>query len=1163
MTPLEAYLTSLREIRSSGEAVDETSYYVPLANFFNEIGKSLRPKVHCVLQLKNRGAGNPDGGLFTEDQLKKRKEEEKSLPQNPARGVIEIKPTSDDAWVTAEGEQVSRYWGKYRLVLVTNYRDFVIVGQDPSGKPAKLESYRLAGSEKEFWNATAHPKKAAAVHDVTFAEYARRVMLHAAPLAAPEDLASFLASYARDALARIGSHELPALASVRKALEEALGLAFQGEKGEHFFRSTLVQTLFYGIFSAWVLWSKQLKPLSKELFDWRLTAHYLRVPVLRKLFHEVTEPGQIERLNLSEILGWTSAVLNRVDRPVFFSKFEEAHAVQYFYEPFLQAFDPELRKQLGVWYTPPEIVQYMVARVDTVLREELNLADGLADKNVYVLDPCCGTGSYLIEVLNHIHKTLKQKGDDALVAADLKEAAKNRIFGFELLPAPFVVSHLQLGLLLQNFGAPLAEKGNERISVFLTNALTGWEPPKGPKKHLLFPELEEERDAAEHVKRDTPILVILGNPPYNGFAGVSPEEEQGLVEPYKEGLVKKWKIKKFNLDDLYIRFFRLAERRITERDKPGRGILCFISNFSYLSDQSFVVMRQRFLSEFDSMWFDSMNGDSRETGKLTPEGKPDPSVFSTEFNREGIRVGTTIGLLVRRARSTSSLHPAKTWFRNFWGSSKRANLLSSLNAANFGQDYQEAIPIDSNRYSFRPSKITAKYQSWPKLTDLCSVPPLNGLMEKRGGALIDTDKAVLEKRMRDYYDTETDWDSLKLKGPALTGNAARFDAKKARNKITQAEQFKTSHLLRYALRPFDNRWAYYSTIRPLWNEPRPELWNQYAGGTQFLMSRPAGVAQPEGVPLFFTRALGDNDFLRGHAYYIPLQIRPPVKKAKKHQTKQHSLLPEDKSSIASQTANLSENARKYITILDFQEKSVEANPYDLLWTHVLATGYSTAYLTENPDGIRQDWPRIPLPDSKKLLIASAELGRQITDLLDTESPVKGVSGGDLRPELKLIAVTTRAGGGNLKESDLVLTAGWGHSGKDGATMPGKGNLVERPYSKSELEAIKQGAKALALSEKEALAQLGEYTCDVYLNDVAHWSNVPAKVWDYTIGGYQVIKKWLSYREAPLLGRSLTKDEVRYVQEMARRIAAILLLQPALDANYEAIKQHTFYWPPTI
>src|SRR6185437_13978294 len=148
-------------------------------------------------------------------------------------------------------------------------------------------------------------------------------------------------------------------------------------------------------------------------------------------------------------------------------------------------------------------------------------------------------------------------GNDALLASDLKEAARSRIFGFEILPALFVVSHLQLGLLLQNLGAPLSDKGSERAGVFLTNALTGWEPPKEPKKRLLFPELEEERDAAEHVKRDTPILVILGNPPYNGFAGIARvEEERDLTLAYKttkrapppEGQ---------GLNELYVRFFRM------------------------------------------------------------------------------------------------------------------------------------------------------------------------------------------------------------------------------------------------------------------------------------------------------------------------------------------------------------------------------------------------------------------------------------------------------------------------------------------------------------------------------------------------------------------------------------------------------------------------------
>jgi N-6 DNA Methylase len=796
MSSLETYLTSLREIRSSGEAVDETSYYGALESFLNDVGKSLKPRVRCVIQLKNRGAGMPDGGLFTEDQFKKSKGEEKSLPQTPARGVIEIKPTSDDALITADGEQVSRYWGKYRQVLVTNYRDFVFVGQDASGKPVKLEGYQLAGTEKAFWAATAHPKKTAAEHGAMFIEFAKRALLHAAPLAAPEDVAWFLASYARDALARIGLHELPALGGVRKALEEALGLTFEGEKGEHFFRSTLVQTLFYGVFSAWVLWSKQNPPTSKSRFDWRLTAHHLRVPVLRKLFHEVADPGQLDDLNLSEILDWTSSVLNRIDRASFFSKFQEGHAVQYFYEPFLQAFDPELRKQLGVWYTPPEIVQYMVARVDTVLREELNLPDGLADKNVYVLDPCCGTGSYLVEVLNKIHETLKERGNDALIAADLKEAAKNRVFGFELLPAPFVVSHLQLGLLLQNFGAPLAEKGNERVGVYLTNALTGWEPPKGPKKHLLFAELEEERDAAEHVKRNTPILVILGNPPYNGFAGVSPEEEDGLLEPYKAGL-KEWGITKNYLDDLYVRFFRVAERRIAEM--TGRGIVCFISNFSYLGDPSFVVMRQRFLQEFDSMWFDCMNGDSRQTGKLTPEGSPDPSVFSTEYNREGIRVGTTVGLMIRKNRPQGSAPKPTVHFRHFWGGSKRVDLIKSLDDLHPHDSYEQAKPEHSNRFSFRPISTEKAYTSWPSIHELSSAEPMLGLNDNRGQALHDFSRKTISERMKRYFDPEVPFEELSQLHKGLTSNAASFNAKDTRKRLLSESEYRAENVWPFGL----------------------------------------------------------------------------------------------------------------------------------------------------------------------------------------------------------------------------------------------------------------------------------------------------------------------------------------------------------------------------
>ena len=319
----------------------------------------------------------------------------------------------------------------------------------------------------------------------------------------PKEVAWFLASYARDAQARIESKaSLLGLASLRAALEQALGLKFTGDDGEHFFRSSLVQTLFYGVFSAWVLWSKRKTTKPKNLFNWHEAAWSLHVPMIKTLFEQLATPSKLQSLGLEEVLNWTETALNRVERDVFFKNFEQEHAVQYFYEPFLAAFDPVLRKRMGVWFTPPEIVKYMVARIDKVLRDEMGIARGFADPNVFVLDPACGTGAFLVEVLSHIDSQLKAEGADALSSHDVKTAAMERIFGFELLPAPFVVAHLQLGLLLQDFGAPLSPEFNERVGVYLTNSLTGWSPEKGAKQDFIWPELEEEKDAAELVKRD-------------------------------------------------------------------------------------------------------------------------------------------------------------------------------------------------------------------------------------------------------------------------------------------------------------------------------------------------------------------------------------------------------------------------------------------------------------------------------------------------------------------------------------------------------------------------------------------------------------------------------------------------------------------------------------
>ncbi len=710
MDALETYLWEVAAIRPV--AVKETSYYPALSNLFNDIGRGLKPRVRCVIHPSSSGAGLPDGGFFTPDQLRGASDADLISKVPPSRGVIEAKGTGDNADSIAHSPQVARYLERYGQVLVTTLRDFVLVGKDAGGKAAILERYSLAPNEAAFWNAAARAHETAEAQGERFAEYVKRVMLHAAPLTRPQDVAWFLASYARDARARLTGTELPALAGIRTAMEEGLGLRFEGAKGDHFFLSTFLQTLFYGIFSAWVLWHNE-QPTRTESFRWRDAELYLRVPVIAALFEQLSMHSRLRSLGLLDVLDWTAATLNRVDRAAFFDHFEEEHAVQYFYEPFLEAFDPELRRELGVWYTPPEIVRYMVARVDTVLREELGITDGFADERVIVLDPCCGTGAYLTEVIRQIAATLDTGSGDALAAHDLKQAAMKRVFGFEVLPAPYVVAHLQLGLLLHRLGAPLADQENERVGVYLTNALTGWQASDATKQPLVgFPELADERDAAEGVKQKTPILVILGNPPYNGLAGVAMAEERDLSVAYRKAKTTR-QPQGQGLNDLYVRFFRMAERRIVEG--TGAGVVCLISNYSWLDGLSFTAMRERYLDVFDHIWIDNLNGDKYKTGKVTPEGLPDPSVFSTQYNREGIQVGTAVALMVRRQTHVAAGNVA---YREFWGREKRVELVASVVSPDTAPEYQRVEPPNSLGLPFTPMQTAGAYESWALLLNL-------------------------------------------------------------------------------------------------------------------------------------------------------------------------------------------------------------------------------------------------------------------------------------------------------------------------------------------------------------------------------------------------------------------------------------------------------------
>ena len=1112
---IEDYFGDLRKIKASGAGTAESSYYTPLNNLLNAVGGSLKPKVFCIGQLAQQGADHPDFGLFAAKQVSKGQPKQGQLPES---GVVEVKSAADDAWLTADSAQVSKYWGLYRLVLVTNTRDFVLLGEDEQGNPAKLETFRLAGSAADFDKALQHPRAFANRAGQGLAEYLGRALSHRAALSEPRDLARLLASYARDGLARVeASGDAASLDAVRGALEQALGVRFEGDKGAAFFRSTLVQTLFYGVFSAWVLWARQT-PAPAGPFNWHEAVWHLRAPVIRALFQQLSDPGKLQPLGLVEVLDWTAAALDRVDRESFFAKFNEGEAVPYFYEPFLEEFDPALRKQLGVWYTPPEVVRYMVARVDRALKDDLGIEDGLAAENVYILDPCCGTGAYLAETLRRIAANLEGKGLGALAGEVVKKAATERVFGFEIMPAPFVVAHLQVGLTMQALDAPLSDDPGERAGVFLTNALTGWEPREQQK--LYIPELEEERDRAEQVKQDTPVLVILGNPPYNGFAGMAVDEERELSQAYRTVREVK-RPEGQGLNDLYVRFFRMAERRIAE--KTGRGVVCFISNYSWLYALSFTGMRERYLEVFDTIRIDNLHGD-RIISEYAPDGHTSETVFAIQGKSPGIRIGTSIALLSKSESGPIQKDQGHLLYRDFQNAraeERREALLSSLQSPMMDSGYAELQPPLVLGLPFKPMTEDSEWRKWPSLAELFS-KSFPGIKTSRDSFLTGIDREALEKRVNDYFNIDIDHEELARLYPSVMNSSSRYDPRGVRDLLLKRDMpHEKSGIIRHAYRPFDNRWLYWEAETKLLDERRPQYVWQLFEGNKWLVTPHRG--RREWSPPLTCSTMGDINIMDGSSAYIPARLNAD-------QAGGQQLLVVGSDQIR---PNLTPAAQRYLDRLGLGVED--------LFHHALAVLHDPAYREANAGALRMEWPRIPLPGwtdgdapgAADELRASGARGRELAALLDPETPVPGVTAGTLRPELAAISVPSTADGRNMIGDDFALTAGWGHFGTGDAVMPGQGRAVERAYTASERDVLGY-----------TVGVLGDATVDVHLNDNARWSNVPAAVWNYKLGGYQVLKKWLSYRESKVLGRNLLPEEVQHFTDTARRVAAVLALTEA-------------------
>ena len=423
------------------------------------------------------------------------------------------------------------------------------------------------------------------------------------------------------------------------------------------------------------------------------------------------------------------------------------------------------------------------------------------------------------------------------------------------------------------------------------------------------------------------------------------------------------------------------------------------------------------------------------------------------------------------------------------------------------------------RLPFEPIAVREDWFDWPALPELFpkSFP---GVQTKRDSFLIDTDLDRLKERVSDYFDPTLNHDEIARRYPDAMKSSSGFvvrDARSVRDALLARGGPDETGFVRHAYRPFDGRWLYWEAGHGLLGRPVPDYRPHVFEGNIWLSAAQhlrKGETEPQTC---LAQHLGSLHMIERTALWFPAWLRD-----------------DDMGSGGDglrRRPNLAPAAQRYL-------RQINASVEDL-FHHVLAVLHDPAYREANAGALRMEWPRIPLPgwpdgdtsEAAETLAHSAARSRELAALINPDTPVPGVTTGTLRSDIATIAVPATVDGRNIAGDDFALTAGWGHYGTGDAVMPGQGRVVEREYTADERAALVGATGRSPLH--------GHTTFDIYLNGNAYWRNVPAAVWRYKLGGYQVLKKWLSYRERPVLGRALLPEEVLYFAEVARRIAAIV------------------------
>lgn len=1080
MNAFTRYLHALESALQAGDATEST--HRPALKSLLE---SLQQGIVAVNEPKRIACGAPDFAIRRIG----------SSGHGVTLGYLETKDIGAPLDAAEMTDQLQRYRDNLPNLILTNYLEFrwYVDG-------ARRQIARLAEWDARAKRLLRTPNGANELHALL-----QNFLAHTpTPIADADALARQMARYAhliRDAIIAAFQQNLASdlLCDLRTTFAETLLPDLDQPDKLPDFADMLAQTLVYGLFAA------RCYHTAETPFTRAAAAHEIPLtnPFLRGLFDTLTgaeldhEPFMPFVDDLVELLAQANMthILN-----TFSARAQREDPVVHFYETFLKEYDPKQRERRGVYYTPDPIVGYLTRAVHSLLQRRFRLPDGLAsladDSPLYLLDPACGTGSFLAHIVAFIQQELQRARKGGLWNAETVQQLTRRLFGFELLMAPYTIAHLKLGLMLYPPSAP-TPKPPPRLGIYLTNTL---ELPDEQIPMQLGPWRIFSQEAADAVtvKRETPLLVIIGNPPYSANSANKIEWIEALIRKdyYPRDHIKEQN-PKLLLDD-YVKFIRWAQWRL---EQTGGGILAFVTNHGYLQNPTFRRMRRALMEAFDELYLLNLHGNARE-GETAPDGSPDENVFDiqqgvalliavrnfpnadaidkigdaidtigTRNDRSGVPIDT-IGDSIDRIgdpddkigdaidKIANPDDSAVVWYCDVWGTreAKYAFLNQHTLDSTPWQDLRPQPPF----YLFAPQNdaLRTEYERGWRLTDIFRLHS-TGIKTHRDHFALDFERQPLQERIEAFRDLTIPDDEIRRR--YALKDTRDWKLRESRQKLAQDSNWQ-AHFHPCLYRPFDTRWIYYSpTVIEL---PRDEVMRHLIGDQNlaFIFMRQIASSDESGIYVGVSEALVDNRcFLsaRGAVEVAPLYLHfeEHTQDGGKRRRREANLKPEFLQALRA--------------VMDR-----EPTPEEVL-AYIYAVLHAPSYRQRYAPFLRYDYPRVPLPASAEQFVRLASLGQHLI-------------------ELHLLRCLS------LRESPV----GFPVSGS---------NRVERGYPR--------------------------YRDDVvWINDSQRFTGVSQAVWAMRVGGYQVCEKWLKDRR----GRALSNREIETYRRLVYALSQTLELVEVME-----------------